>query len=54
MEARRLCMFYKISLYDYFHFMIWHPNINVYHVMKANVRRGELETVLLNTAVNVI
>lgn len=35
MEARRLGMFYKISLYGYFHFMIWNFNIHGYHVIKT-------------------
>lgn len=54
MEARRLCRFYKISLYDYFDLMIWHSNINVYHVKKKKVRSGESEIVSLNTVVNII
>lgn len=47
MEARRLCRFYKISFYDYFDLMIWHSNINVYHVKKKkSEKRGIRDSII--------
>lgn len=54
MEARRLCTFYKISLYDHFDLMVWHSNINVYHVKKKKSEKWVIRDSIINTVVNII